>query len=185
MALAETQALLARLFTGADVRRDFFADPRATARRFGLSEAQAQTIAALDRAEVEAFASSLLGKRALDARKVLPLTSRVLGADFDRLLCEAIDGPPPKGRHRADAAALAASLAGKKDVYPPWIGDLARYETAFVAAARPGVVLRRFAWPVNDIARQLIAGARPEIRPRRRVGLWLRAPWGRRFFWMI
>jgi hypothetical protein len=64
---------------------------------------------------------------------------------------------------------------------PPWIADLARYEMAFVSAARPGAVLilRLFAYPVDEIARQLVAGARPSIRPRRRLGLWLRAPGGR------
>lgn len=186
MALAQTQALLARIFTDAGARRDFFADPRATGAVFGLSEAEAETLATIDAREVEAFARSLLGKRALDVRKALPLTVKALGEKFDPLLNEAIDGPPAPERHRADAAALAHLFASRR-MDPPWIGDLARYEAAFIAAARPGAtfILRGFAYPVNDIARQLLAGARPDVAPRRRFGLWLRAPGGRLFWRMF
>ncbi|MGE5370256.1 MAG: hypothetical protein ACM3PD_11775 [Chloroflexota bacterium] len=70
---------------------------------------------------------------------------------------------------------------------PLWIGDLARYEMAFVDAARPGAffALRRFDWPVEDIARQLMSGEAPVVAaPRRRVGLWWRAPGGR-LFWQV
>ncbi len=183
MGLMQTQALLARLFTDADLRRAFFDDPQRTLRGFDLSEDEATALAALDKGEVEEFARCLLGKRALDARKVLPLTAKALGPDFDRLSREAIVGPPPPGRHRADAAALARLLTSRK-LSPGWIGDLARFEMAFVAAARPGVVLRRFAWPVNDVTRQLLAGAPVDVRPRRRFGIWLRAP-GRKLYWRM
>jgi hypothetical protein len=180
MGLMETQALLARLFTDAQARRAFFAAPEDFARRSGLNPEEAEAMARLDPEETEAFAASLLGKRVLDARKALPLTAKTLGKDFDRLLVEALQGPPAPERHRADAAALTGLLSSR--VFdPPWIADLARYEMAFVSAARPGAVmiLRRFAYPVDEIARQLVAGARPSVRPRRRLGLWLRAPGGR------
>ncbi len=185
MGLRETQALLARLFTDTKLRRAFFEEPIATALGCGLDLAEATTFAKLDKREVEDFARSLLGKRALDARKALPLTARGLGADFNGLLFEAIEGAPKPERHRADAAALAALLASRRDE-PGWLGDLARYEMAFVAAARPGAffLLRRFDWPVEDIARQLMAGAPVLAAPRRRVGLWWRAPGGR-LFWQI
>ncbi|RTL86428.1 MAG: hypothetical protein EKK29_09405 [Hyphomicrobiales bacterium] len=180
MALSQTQALLARLFTDARLRRAFFQAPQETARGFGLSDSEAAALAALDRREVEDFARSLLGKRALDARKALPLTAKALGPAFDALLFEAIEGPPAPERHRADAAALATLLA-ERGASPAWIVDLARYEMAFVAAARPGalLLLRRFSFPVDEIAGALVAGTPVEARPRARTGLWLRAPWGR------
>lgn len=183
MALKETQALLARLFTDANLRRAFFEDPTGVMPGFGLSREEAATLAALDRREVEAFAHSLLGKRALDARKVLPLTAKALGADFDRLLFQAIDGPAPPARHRADAAALARLLS-ERPPDPGWIGDLARFETAFVFAARPCFFLRRFDWPVNDIARRLMAGAPVAAKPGRRLGVWMRAPGGK-LYWRM
>jgi len=183
MGLMQTQALLARLFTDAKLRRVFFNDPARALQSFGLSDEEAKTLAALDRREVEAFARCLLGKRALDARKILPLTAKALGADFDRLLYESIDGPPSRGRHRDDAGALARLLASPK-MEPAWIGDLARFELAFVTAARPGVFVRRFSWPVNDIARRLLAGAPVDVAPGRRFGLWFRAPGGK-LFWRM
>jgi hypothetical protein len=185
MGLRETQALLARLFTDAQLRRAFFEAPVATGKGFGLGAAEAETLARLDRREVEDFARSLLGKRALDARKALPLTARALGEAFDPLLFDAIEGPPAPQRHRADAAALATLLASRR-CEPPWIGDLARYEMAFVSAGRPGALflMRVFDWPVDDIARQMMAGAAVQAGPRRRVGLWWRAPGGR-LFWRV
>lgn len=180
MGLSQTQALLARLFTDASLRRAFFDTPQETARSFGLSETEAKTLARLDRRAVEDFARSLLGKRALDARKALPLTAKALGKDFDRLFFEAVQGPPAPRRHRADASAFAAWLAESRQA-PAWIGDLARYEMAFVAAAQPGAffLLRRFRHAVDEIARQLRAGAPVETKPRARIGLWLRLPGGR------
>jgi hypothetical protein len=56
----------------------------------------------------------------------------------------------------------------------------------FAAAARPGAFFRlcRFAWPVEEIARRLMAGGQVEALPRRCVGLWARAPGGR-LFWRV
>jgi hypothetical protein len=183
LGLRGTQALLARLFTDAKLRRAFFEDPQGAARSFGFSDGDAATLAALDKREVEEFARCLLGKRALDVRKILPLTAKALGEDFDRLLFEAIDGPPSPDRHRGDAAALARLLAARKSE-PAWIGDLARFEMAFVSAARPGIIFRRFGWPINDIARQLLAGAQVVAAPGRRLGLWFRLPGGR-LYWRL
>lgn len=184
MALAQTQALLARLFTDARLRRAFFHDAVGVAKDFGLDDDDARRVATIDRREVEDFAKSLLGKRALDARKTLPLTARALGARFDALLFEAIEGPPAPGRHRADAAALTrrlVALSARGEAQPAWIVDLARYELAFVTAARPGAVLlfRRFHYPVATIAARLLAGAAIDVSPRMTFGLWMRSPGGR------
>lgn len=185
MGLRETQTLLARLFTDEEARRAYFDDPLAAARRFGLSASEAESLTMLDRREVEDFAASLLGKRALDARKLLPLTGKTLGRAFDALLFEAIKGHAA-GDRRADAAALSALLSSRR-MEPAWIGDLARYEMAFIAAARPGALFlaRRFLWPVDDIARRLLSDADASVAPRRRIGLWLRLPGGRLRWWVF
>lgn len=184
--LARIQSLMAHLFIDASFRRDFVAAPFETAARFGLSEKEAGVFATLDTREIEGFARSLVGKRVLDARKALPLTAKALGRDFERLLQDAIRGAPAPERHRADAAALADSLSEYAE--PPWIGELARYEMTFVAAARPGALfaLRRFVYPVDEIVRRLrTGGSVGDIKPHGRVGLWLRAPGGKLRFWMI
>lgn len=184
MALAQAQALLARLFTDARLRRAFFQDAIGVAKDFGLDDEDARRVATIDRREVEDFAKSLFGKRALDARKTMPLTARALGVHFNRLFFEAIDGPPAPGRHRADAAALTrrlVALSARGETQPAWIADLARYELAFVTAARPGAVLlfRRFHYPVATIAAQLLAGAAIDASKRATFGIWMRAPGGR------
>jgi hypothetical protein len=188
MGLRETQALLARLYTDARFRRGFFDAPTQTALRFGLAEAEAGTIARIDRREVEDFARSLLGKRALDTRKALPSTAKALGADFDRLLFEALDGPPGRQGRRADAESFAELLAARSGApgEPVWIADLARYELAFVDAARSGFFFRlqRFAYPVDEITRAIKSDAPVMAARQPRLGLWLRAPGGK-LFWRL
>jgi len=186
MSLAQTQDLLARLLTDAPLRAQFDADQIAVARRFGLSEAEAQRFSTIDRRALSGFAQSLFGKRALDARKVLPLTFKALGPEFDRRLIAALDGPPSTGRHRADAARLVSSLVAHPDAMRPWLGDLARYELAFVEASRPGgaLVLRLFRWPPARLADSVRRAVAPKSAPRRALGIWVRTPRGRLRHWL-
>ncbi len=184
MGLAQTQTLLARLYTDAELRREFFDAPAAVADSFGLQGAEAQRLAAIDKVEVEAFARSLVGKRALDVRKTLPLTALALGNKFDALLRASIDGRLPEGRHRADAAALSRrldALAAQGKAEPEWIADLTRFELAFAVAAHSGATLffRRFRYDVARLAASLSRGGPAEVVLRRTYGLWARAPKGR------
>ena len=88
MALADVQAILARLFTDAAFRASFFCDPVTLGRALGLEAAETSALAALSRDEVEQFAAIIRRKRADDVRKVLPLTARALGGAFDRHVLE-------------------------------------------------------------------------------------------------
>ncbi|MEF3366012.1 hypothetical protein V3H18_05630 [Methylocystis sp. 9N] len=184
MSLARTQALLARIYTDASLRRAFFDAPLAIAARFGLDGKAAETLALIDRREVETFAQSLLGKRSLDARKALPLTARLLEERFDALLKEAIEGPAAPLRRRADAAALSQrlhTLCAQGAIKPAWIADLARFELVFVQAAHPGATLmfRRFRYDIAPLAASVARGGPAEARPRTTYGIWARAPKGR------
>ncbi|MGD9657391.1 MAG: hypothetical protein AB7U61_07080 [Methylocystis sp.] len=184
MALAETQALLARLFTDDELRREFFETPVGVASRFGLSADQAQCLASLDRRETEAFAQSLIGKRALYVRKALPLTARALGDGFDALVREAIRGRESGGKRRTDAAALVALLESslaQRILAPAWIVDLARFELAFIESggSGPALILRRFDFDVASIAASLARGETVNAIRRRNLGVWARPPRGR------
>jgi hypothetical protein len=181
MALAETQALLARLFIDDELRREFFETPIDVAARFGLSADEAERLASLDRRETESFAQSLIGKRALYARRALPLTARALGDRFDSLLREAIRGRTSDGRNRADAAALVALLErnlAPRMLAPAWIVDLARFELAFIEAggSGPALLLRRFDFDVASIATSLARGEGVNAIRRRNFGVWARPP---------
>ena len=184
MGLAETQALLARLFTDEGLRREFFESPVAVAARLGLSMHDTQRLAALDRRETEALARSLIGKRALYARKALPLTARALGDRFDGLLREAIRGRAGDGKSPSDAAALVTLLEerlARREIEPPWIVDLARFERAFIDSGRAGsaLVLRRFYFDVAAIAASLARGEDVSATRKPTFGVWARAPRGR------
>ncbi|AZG76828.1 hypothetical protein [Methylocystis rosea] len=184
MALAQTQALLARLFTDDDLRREFFEAPIAVATRFGLSMHDTQRLAAIDSREIEAFAQSLTGKRALYARRALPLTARALGDRFDALFRQAIGGAAREATNRSDAVALIAFLdtrVAKCELGPRWVADLARFELAFIDAGRSGGTLffRAFDFNVASVARALARGEEISAVRRKTFGVWARAPRGR------
>jgi len=184
MALAQTQALLARLFTDDDLRREFFEAPIAVATHFGLSMHDTQRLAGINRSEIEAFAQSLIGKRALYARRALPLTARALGDRFDALFRQAIHSAAREATNRSDAAALTAFLArraGKCELEPRWVADLARFELAFIDAGRFGARLffRAFDFDVASVAQALARGEEISAVRRKTLGVWVRAPGGR------
>lgn len=184
MALAQTQALLARLFTDDDLRREFFEAPIAVATRFGLSMHDTQRLAGIDNREIEAFAQSLIGKRALYARRALPLTARALGDRFDALFRQAIRGAGREATSRSDAAALTAFLDRRVvegELEPRWVADLARFELAFIEAGRSGaaLLLRRFEYDVASIVDALAKGEVIRAVGKRTFGVWARAPGGR------
>jgi hypothetical protein len=184
MALAQTQALLARLFTDDGLRREFFEAPVAVATRFGLSMHDTQRLAGIDNREIEAFAQSLIGKRALYARRALPLTARSLGNRFEALFRQAIGGAAREATNRSDAAALIAFLesrVAKCELEPPWVADLARFELVFIDAGRSGATLffRAFDFNVASIAQALARGEEISAARRKTFGVWARALGGR------
>lgn len=188
MALADVQAVLARLFTDARFRASFFADPAAVGRSNGLDPADAQRLAAVSRKEVDGFAATLRRKRADDVRKVLPLTARALGNKFPDHLLPVTAGAPRPGRHHDDARALVDHLgrmARSARLEPPWAGDLARYELTFGEALHhcAGIMVRRFRYPVAQLATAILGGAPiADVRPRMSVGIWVRRRGGRGVF---
>lgn len=185
MALGETQTLLARLFTDAALRAQFFTSPVEVAKRNGLDEADARRLAQIDPAEIEAFARSLVGKRVLDLRKSMPLTARALDARFEILSIDAV-GAPSRARPAADAGALLRRLEelSARDDHLGFVADVARFEFAFIEAARPGIWLKRFHHDMAPLVSALRAGASVEARRRRTIGVWARAP-GARLRWAM
>ena len=177
MALGDVQTALARLLTDTAAHAMFARDPLSAGRALGLDETDARSVAALEPHALDRFRASLRSKRALDARKLLPLTALALGDAFGPRLLESLDARP--GGAVADALALVSRLAGDTASSPLWIGDLARYEAAFIAARRRrwGIQLRVFRYTVPSIAAALHGGVSPSVvAPRTTLGLWARAP---------
>jgi hypothetical protein len=184
MALSDVQAALARLFTDEAARAAFLRDPQDASRALGLDGNDAGTLARLAPRALRQFAGSLKAKSALDARKRMPLTAQALGEAFADHWGAAL-APLRAGASRVDEVhALAVRLAARAaagQLAPPWIGDLARYEAAFVdAQRRGGLRLRLFRFPVGAIAATLYAGGMiGDCAAGTTLGVWARWPGGR------
>jgi hypothetical protein len=63
------EALLAKIYVDADYRARFLADPRGTARLAGLSEAECESLASIDRTGLEMAANSFSRKREQKLRR--------------------------------------------------------------------------------------------------------------------
>jgi hypothetical protein len=176
MALAEVQRALARLYTDGEAREGFLADPAAGGAALGLSAADAALLAGLPAQQLRFFAASLRRKRLGEVAKRLPLTHQALGARFAALFWRYADTYLPSGtkKHRQDAIAFAAFIAAERPD-PPWAGDLARYEAAWLQDSEPArrAVLQRFHYPVDRLAHAVAMGIAPPV-PRPTLVLWLR-----------
>jgi hypothetical protein len=177
MALAEVQRALARLYTDADTRERFLADAAAAGAALGLSAQETAQLAELPAQQLRFFAASLRRKRLGEVAKLLPLTHQALGAQFARLFWRYADSYLPGGtkKHPQDAIAFAAFIADAAPLDPPWAGDLARYEAAWLQGADPTrrAVWQRFRYPAGQLARAVAAGAAPPS-PRFTLTLWVR-----------
>ena len=80
MSAPALEALLARLYTDAGLRREFVDDPAGVAHREGLDERQAQRLCAIDRVGLAMAAESFSRKRAAHAGKRRSLLARLYSA---------------------------------------------------------------------------------------------------------
>ncbi|MEH2378531.1 MAG: hypothetical protein V7K27_06450 [Nostoc sp.] len=159
MGLAQTQEVLAQLYTNTDLRERFFANPQAVGAELGLSCDEAQKLAQLSAQEVNIFANSLKWKRLGEVREQLPRTARVLGKNFTTLFWRYAQTHLPKGikKHREDAIAFAnfiVEVAQQEDINPPWVSDLVRYEKTWLLAYEPSSRLSVcwFSYPIDKLA---------------------------------
>ncbi len=137
MELAKLQQILARLYTDRGFRERFFNDPFAVAAELGLSPIEVDRLRDLLGAQVGFFASSLVRKRLNEVRKLLPLSSRVLGRTFESLFWRYAETHTLKALKpdEQDAVAFSSYIvreARSKNLDPPWSVDVARYEAARV-----------------------------------------------------
>lgn len=185
MGLLKTQQFLARLYTDAALRERFFRDPKAVATELGLDPDDAQQLAQLSVSRVSFFAGSLVRKRLNEVRKLLPLSSRVLGRTFGNLFwryaeTHTLEAYKP---HQQDAVNFAIYLQQGVAEYvtPGWAIDLARYEAAYIETIGLGRrwTVRWFRYPLRKLIQSLITrdGAPPPA-PRPALAIWFRLSHG-------
>ncbi|MBD2743120.1 hypothetical protein [Coleofasciculus sp. FACHB-1120] len=181
MGLAQTQQILAKLYTNTLLRERFFANPQAVGEEFGLSSDESQHLAKLSAQQVNLFASSLKRKRLGEVRELLPLTQRVLGKSFAELFWRYAETHVPGGikKHLEDAIAFATFIennAQLKEIEPPWVVDLARYEKSWLLAAEPTfrLTMCRFRYAIDKLARMTQQEVEPLLLLQPTIVFWFR-----------
>jgi hypothetical protein len=180
MDLIAIQRALVKLYTDKKAREQFATDPVAVGLRLGLSSADAAVLAKTPKQELEWFAGSLVIKRRGEVEKLMPATTKVVGAPFRELFQEFADRGTPDGVHKhiTDASAFAAFLGRNGD--KPWIADLAKFEAiqALAATTSRRWLSAWFRFPVDRwIVEEKWSEAAPP-RPRRTFVVWFRFPGG-------
>jgi len=137
MELIEQQRLLARLYTDAETRRCWLAEPERFVQAFGVDGGTAQKLGA----QVEFFARSLQRKRLKAVIILLPATREAMSSKFDELFLEYSRVPSPSGE---DAVGFARFLRESHAGIPPWQLELARFEACMVQARQRSFVVRWF-----------------------------------------
>jgi hypothetical protein len=158
MGLAQTQQVLAQLYTNSELRKRFFANPQTVGAELGLSECETEQLSRLSVQEVNVFANSLKWKRLGEVRELLPRTARVLGKNFTTLFWRYAETHLLQDikKHREDAIAFAnfiAKVAQQEGIDPAWVSDLARYEKTWllVYELQHGLQVCWFRYPVGSL----------------------------------
>jgi len=192
MGLIEQQQALAQLYTNADLRERFFANPQSVSRMLGFSTEVTQQLTGLSYKEIQFFAESLLRKRFNITRKLLPQTHRILGDLFRELFMEYANTQELTGikKHYKDAYMFSAFVmkSAQNRIEESWVIDLLRYETASLKAADPScrLILRWFRYPIQRLVGNLVRWgktARPQIHPT--FILWFRFPGRNRLIHLV
>lgn len=111
MPLLELQSALTRLFTDRDWRAGFFEAPERAIEGLGLSSADLQTLAQVQRTEVDRYADGLLAKRAEAVQQFPWGVERVLGAGFPGWARAYAAALPPTAQPWEEAHGFATYLA--------------------------------------------------------------------------
>lgn len=177
------QSLLARLYTDADLRERFLAEPDKIGRENSLNEKEIEQIAEVLPEELRFFAESLFHKRLHEVEKLLPLTQSGLGEKFAAYFREFSNQFVPNSikKHLEDAIAFADFLEHQR-LEPLWLSDLVRFERARLEFNNLGkrFIFRRFQYDIREISRK---GAEAQsFKPRRTFAVWLKIGKNKRHF---
>ncbi len=168
MSLLDVQNFLARIYTDAQLRREFLSAPEQTGRENNLSEKEIAELAAVFPAELNFFAESLFYKRLRAVEKFLPLTGKSLKGNFENCFREFASQFTPETikKHFEDALRFAEFLQTKR-IEPVWVADLAKYERAKLEfnVYQKRFIFRLFDYDIKEIFRH---NAEPQRKFRRK-----------------
>ncbi len=191
MGLTEVQSVLARLYTDAAWREAFFAEPLQTGGTAGLTPEEAAQLAKMEASDVAFFALTLHQKRLKQIHKLLPLSRRAYGQNFDACFRAYAEGYLPDGtkKHRDDATSFAKYLKKNRPSDAPDYADtVLRYEATWLLARQPKPVLRvcRFRYALKPLLRSLSTpDAKPQAVARESLAVWMHlAPSAELYHWI-
>lgn len=184
LGFARKKKELEEIHTSAGMRERFLADPVAVGHGLGFDAAEKRRLASMSEAQLDSFAASLHKRRLEQAGKLLPLTCRALGPDFEAAFRNYTRSHVPvrlARKHLGDALAFAAfleKLLRRERREPRWLLDVLHYERSRVKAADPRrrLVLALFRHDVSRLVRSLARKEREAaVLARRCLAVWARA----------
>lgn len=177
MSLLDVQNFTARLYTDENLRREFSFAPERIGKINRLNDQEVHELAAVFlSAELTFFADSLFYKRLREVEKLLPLTCRILEANFEKYFREFASrfAPESTKKHLEDAIAFADFLQNET-VTPFWARDAAKFEQTKLEFNNFGgrFACRIFDCDVREFTRQS-QNAPIEIRRKITLAVWVR-----------
>jgi len=180
MSLLDVQNLLARIFTDEDLRLRFLREPEKIGIENNLSASEIEQIRQILPEQINFFADSLFYKRLREVEKLLPLTRKAAGKEFEKYFREFANQflPQTIKKHLEDAIRFGEFLQSKK-IEPVWVKDLARFERARLSFnnSEKRFWREKFDFDVRAIIREISregAKTQSDFPKRKTYAVWLR-----------
>lgn len=131
MSLLEQQNFLAKLYTDAQIRRDFLSEPKIIGRKYLLNDTEIQELIEIFPDEIEVFAESLFHKRLREVEKLLPMILEEMGDEFEKNFENFTRNFIPKTikKHLEDASEFCKFLSKQKDLSELTL-EIVKFESA-------------------------------------------------------
>ncbi|HLM00969.1 MAG TPA: hypothetical protein VK400_07920 [Pyrinomonadaceae bacterium] len=180
MSLQDVQNLLARIFTNEDLRLRFLREPQKIGAENNLIDAEIEQIRQLLPEQINFFADSLFSKRLHEVGKLLPLTQKILGKDFEKKFREFANQflPQTIKKHLEDALEFAEFLQSK-EIEPVRAKDLAKFEQSRLMFynSEKRFLLKRFDFDIREVLKEISSAggkAQSDFPKRKTFAVWLR-----------
>jgi hypothetical protein len=181
MSLIDLQQALARIYTNSKLRDDFLTNPDVVGNSLGLNCLEIQQLSQLSSQQVNLFASSLKRKRLGEIRKLLPLTNKILGKEFDRLFFSFAETYLPSGskKHLFDSIAFSKFLLQHlttNHLQPLYLSDILRYETIRLKMlqGRQLLICDRFNYHPESLVNSLHSEFQSVLHTQPVIGIWFK-----------
>ena len=169
MSLQTVQQALAHIYTNSKLRDEFLTNPDVVGRTLNLTCLEIQQLSTISTKEINIFASSLKYKRLGEVRKLLPLTVKLLGDEFNKLFFSYAETFLPSGnkKHLKDAIAFIKFIL-QQEFEVNWNRDIIRYEYLLLQRLNTKKLILgdRFNYPIPKLINSLEAvGLTVDINP--------------------